>query len=236
VVLLDSTKNFKGSFSPEVKIQTQKELFVEISSVTDLVFRLKNNSLTLAQKTEFTAIGDQTALSGGYVFAKWKSNKNGRLIPEYFAQIQWADARGLQFKNAVGANLRYAFLRNAKAGLFAGLGGFYEYEKWNYNGVKDELRPPDTSPITQKTVRMNFYLSYKKWFSEKFFLDASFYYQPRFDQFFQSPRLASSTGLNWKISKYLQLGTQYQNIYDVAPIVPINNWFHRFTSAFSVNF
>lgn len=236
-VLLDSARTFKGSFTPEVKIQTQKRLLVELNSLIDLVFRMgENNSFSVAQKFEFTSFGKERVLSGGYVFTKWKSHHGHRWTPEYFSQVQWADARGLANKVAVGANMRLSVFREKKHGLFAEAGGFFEREKWNFNGVPDERLPPDRTPVVNRFWKANFYLSYKSWLTEQFFVDLSLYYQGRFDHLFSRPRLASSSEVAWQLTQYLQLGIRYQNIYDAAPVVPIDSWFHRFVTAFSVSF
>ena len=234
VVLLDSTQRFRGSFTPEVKIQTQRETLVEITSITDVAFRVKGSSVVLAQKTEFTAFGDETALSGGYLYGKLRNRKDGHLMPEYFGQLQYADARGLNLKYAVGANLRYALRRRIGSGIFIGAGPFYEWERWNYRGVREELRPVDQSPVISEGLRFQVYGSWKQRFGEKYVLDVSVYHQSAFDEIFTSPRLGSSTALSWQISRYLRFGGRYQNIYDPEPVVPIRRWFHRFIMAFSV--
>lgn len=236
VVLLDSSKQFKGSFTPEVKIQTQKELLVEISSLTDLVFRIKNNSLLVAQKFELTAFGGERALESGFLFLKWKANKERRWMPEFYSQVQWVNGLGLNFKSATGINIRHAFSRMPQKGLFGGIGFFYEHEKWNYNGVEDTLLPSDQSPIIVNNLKINLYINYKKWFADKFFLDIGGYYQARFDTLFETPRLAVSIEFSWQITRHLQLLTKYQPIYDFQPIVPIAKWFHQFSTTFSLSF
>lgn len=236
VVLLDSSTNFKGSFTPEVKIQTQKLLLIEIASQTDLVFRIKNNSLVVAQKFELTAFGEERALESGFFFIKWKANKEKRWMSEYYSELQWAEGLGLKYKTAVGFNIRHAFFRMAKRGLFAGVGVFYEHEKWNYDGVKEELLPIDRSPIPTNYLKTNWYINYKKWVADKFYLDISGYYQARFDELLKNPRLALSSEFSWQFQSHLQLITKYQPIYDFRPIVPINKWFHQFIITFSLTF
>ncbi|MEM1120507.1 MAG: hypothetical protein AAGJ18_08650, partial [Bacteroidota bacterium] len=129
-----------------------------------------------------------------------------------------------------------AFLKNPQNGLFGGLGGFFEYERWNYNGVKAELLPLDQSPIEVNSWKANAYLNYKKWFAEKFFLDVGLYYQTRFDRLWSRYRIAISTEFSWQMTEHVQLLVRYQPLYDKAPIVPIRQWFHQFTTTFSLNF
>lgn len=234
VVLLDSTRQFKGTFSPEVKIQTQKKLLVELNSLADVALRIKQNSLILAHKMEFTSVGGDIALSGGYFYAKFKGRKQYRLMPETYALLQWANARGLELGYSLGGNLRYAIRRQTRSGVFIGLGTFYEYEKWTYRGVRAELLPLDQAPIITNTLRFNAYVSWKQWLGERYVLDVSLYHQAGFDRIFRAPRLASSTAFSWQISEYLRLGARYQNIYDPEPVVPIREWFHRFVTAFTI--
>ncbi|MTB51241.1 hypothetical protein [Lewinella sp. W8] len=234
IVLMDSSRQFRGTFSPEIKIQTQKDLLVEVSSLADVALRIKENSLVLAHKLEFTSVGGNVALSGGYFFSKFKSRKGHRWMPESYAQLQWANARGLELGYGVGANLRYALRLQQRSGLYVGAGVFYEYEKWTYRGVRDELLPVDRTPILTRAVKFNLYGSWKQWFGDQYFLDLSVYHQARFDELLSGARLGSSTAFSWQISQYLRLGARYQNIYDPDPVVPIRNWFHRFVTAFTV--
>ncbi len=235
-VILDSTKSVKGSITPELKIQTQKKTLVEITNLADLSVRVNRNYFSVANKVEFTSFGSEVFLSGGYLYMKYKNQLDKHFLVEYYGQVHWAEARGMERKYAGGANARLLIVKNSKTGLFAGIGPFYEYEKWNYSAVTDENLPPSTVPIDTMNVKIASYVSYKHWVLERVFIDASVYHQSRFDQVFNKPRLASSTRIGYQISEHLQLVAMYQNIYDFGPIVPIDRWFHRVIGSISVSF
>lgn len=235
-VILDSSKSIKGSITPELKIQTQKKTLVEITNLADLSIKLKKNYLTVANKVEFTSFGSEVFLSGGYLFLKYKNNLDKHFTLEYYGQVHWAEARGMERKYAGGVNARLKIIKNPKTGLFIGAGPFYEYERWNYNGVPDEKLPTNLTPIDTMNVKFGMYISYKHWIFDKVFLDLSAYHQARFDEIFYRPRLATSSRVGYQINTYLQFVVMYQNIYDYKPIVPIDNWFHRVIATIAVSF
>ncbi|MDZ4713838.1 MAG: DUF481 domain-containing protein [Cytophagales bacterium] len=235
-VILDSTRKVKGSITPEVKIQTQKELLVELKNQADITMRLGRNNLTLANKVEFSKFGDDVFLSGGYVYAKFKENFDKRLAVEYFGQLHWAEARGMDRKFAAGAALRIKFIKKTKTGFFFGTGPFYEYEKWNYRAVLNENLPLDVTPITNRLIKSSTYVSYKHWVGERIFLDLSLYHQAEYSKLFTTPRLGSSVRISYQLTSHLQLVGIYQAMYDFTPVVPIDNWYHNANVTLAISF
>lgn len=142
-VIIDTTKFIKGSILPDVKFQNLKENLIELENQSDITFRFKKQAFTFANKVELSKFGKQTFLSGGFVYLEYRRIMESKWVLEPYAQVQWAEARGLALKYATGMNLRYRILANESMGIFAGSGPFYEYEDWNYRGVKDELLPLD---------------------------------------------------------------------------------------------
>lgn len=235
-VILDSSKSIKGSVTPELKIQTQKKTLVEMTNMADLSIKVKDNYLTVANKVEFTSFGGEVFLSGGYLYAKYKNELDKHFVIEYYGQVHWAEARGMERKYAGGLNARFKIIKKPKTGLFIGMGPFYEYERWNYAAVSDELLPVDLTPIDTANVKLGTYISYKHWVLDKIFLDFSAYHQSRLDEVFSSPRLATSSRLGYQISEHLQFVAMYQNIYDYSPFVPVDRWFHRVIGTIAVSF
>lgn len=234
-VILDTTKHVKGSITPDFKFQTQKETLVEFENLADLTFRLGKNALTIANKIEYSKYGKEEYLSGGYIYIEYRFVKEKVFIPEFFGQIHWSEARGLEHKYAGGVYGRFRISYKPNFGIFAGIGPFYEYESWNYNGVVDSLIPTNPQTINQETLKLASYVSYKQKITERVNLDISIYYQSRFNRF-DLPRLASSSKIGYQLTQHLELVLIYQNIYDYKPIVPIDPWFHRFIASVSVSF
>ena len=146
---------------------------------------------------------------------------------EPYFQMHWNEVRGLDRKYAVGGNLRWRLIFKPTTGLFAGIGPFYEYERWDYRNVEEELIPPDARPVETNLIRFGSYLSFKKHFANHL-LDVSFYLQDRVLAPFKSARLGSSIRMTFNVSKMLGLSLLYQNIYDPRPLVPINKLYNDF--------
>ena len=167
VVIFDTTKQFKGSFSPSLEIKTQKQLYLEITNRTDVAFRFGKHGVTIANKFELTKDGPQTIISGGFVYGKFKTFYDNPFVLEHYVQYQWAEARGLDKKYAIGSNLRYKILKNKKGGFFVGIGPFLEHELWTFRGVPNDRLPIVTNDREYDTWKLNVYVSVKRFFQIK---------------------------------------------------------------------
>tara|TARA_R110000737_G_scaffold351559_2_gene394203 strand:+ start:10100 stop:10927 length:828 start_codon:yes stop_codon:yes gene_type:complete len=235
-IILDTTRHFKGSVAPSVQLRRQKNNYTEISNTADLVYRFKSHAITVANKFELTKDGDDVVLSGGFIYARYKTFYDNPLIMEYYAQYHWADVRGLQEKYAAGANVRYKFYKNVKGGLFAGAGPFLEREKWNFEGVRDDDLPPDTSPVKTDALKFNLYISSIRCITEKIEIQNAVYLQNKFTDAFNQPRLAASLGVLLSITEYIGVGFQFQTIYDYRPIVPIDKFYYNTFTQLEITF
>jgi len=120
-------------------------------------------------------------------------------------------------------------------GLFVGSGPFYEYERWNYNGIKDSFEKGATGSVETQLVKLGTYVSYKWKLSDRFFMDVSAYHQSKFNSLFSTPRLASSSALIYSINDNIGFVLKYQQIYDYKPTVAIDKHFHRFLLSVSIS-
>ena len=112
-------------------------------------------------------------------------------------------------------------------GLFCGTGPFYEFERWNYKGVKDALLPTDLTPVEQQSIKLGTYVSFKWFTNKKIDIDLSLYHQSRFNELISTPRLASSSSITYNFTNNIGLILSYQNIYDFKPLVPIDKLFNK---------
>lgn len=236
-VILDTTRIIKGTFLPGFKYQNLREELIEIENKADMSVRLKKNGLTLANKISISRFGGQTILSGGYVYGEYRRIYDQPITLETFGMVHWLDPRGMERKYALGINARWRMIRKQKIGLFGGVGPFYEYERWNFNGISDTgLIPPDESTREMENIKFGTYLSLKFAPFDAIFLDASLYHQSRFDEVFTRPRIATSSRIRYNFTQYLGLALTYQNIYDPNPLVPIDKLFHKVDLGISITF
>lgn len=236
-LILDTTKNFKGSIIPDFQFQNQKKDLLEFENTANISFRINNNNaFTIANKIELSKYGKETLLSGGFVYLEYRRIFENKHVIEPYIQVHWTEARGLDYKFASGLNYRYRLLYTNNLGLFLGTGPFYEFERWNYNGVDDELLPSDLTKIEKENIKLGSYLSFKWFTNHKFDFDISFYHQSRFDELFSTPRLASSSSVTYNITDNIGLILRYQNIYDYKPVVPIDKLYNKIIFTIEVAF
>ncbi len=237
-VILDSTKNLQGSILPNLEFQTQKKDLLEFENYADLSFRAgKHHAFTIANKVELSTFGKETLLSGGYLYAEYRNILDKKLALEPYSQVHWAEARGLEFKYAGGINLRWRAITKDKIGIYAGLGPFYEYERWNNDGIAPENTTAQNAvPVKSEKIKLGSYLSIKYNPFQAISFDLSAYHQAAFNNIFYKPRLASSSGATWNISEHFGLSAIYQFIYDYSPLVPIRKDFHKIIFGFEVSF
>ncbi|SFB31681.1 hypothetical protein [Algoriphagus aquimarinus] len=236
-VILDSTKRVQGSIVPDLKFKNLKENLFEFENTADLSIKFKKNAVTFANKIELSRFGNQTLLSGGYVYAEYRKITETKIAIEVYNQVHWAEARGMEWKYAGGVNLRLRMVTKPNIGFYLGIGPFYENERWNYKGVSDDVSiPVGPVPIINENIKLGSYASLKYAPFEKIFVDISLYHQARFDELFSSPRLASSSRVTYKFTEVLGLSFIYQNIYDPNPVVPIDKLFNNVTLGVTISF
>ncbi|WP_375578903.1 hypothetical protein ABWH96_18070 [Marivirga tractuosa] len=236
-VILDTTKHVKGNIVPSFQFQNLKEDLIKFENTADFSLLFEKNAMTIANKVELSRFGDETFESGGYLYIEYRRIQD--TLPfalEPYFQAHWNEVRGLDRKYAAGFNLRWRVLYKKNSGIFAGIGPFYEFERWDYRGVPDsETIPNPANPITNELVRLGSYISYKQRLADKFLLDFSIYYQDDIQSLFDTPRAGSSSRITYKLTQYLGLTLLYQNMYDPSPVVPIDELYHNVTFSFSIN-
>ncbi len=235
-IVIDTSKVIKGNFTPSFRYRNLKEDFLELGNTADLSIRLKNHAFTFANRVEYSFLGNEQILSGGFLYLEYVNLLSKKIALEPFYQMHWRDPRGLESKYAGGLNLRWKILATESAGLYLGLGSLYEFERWDFRGVPEEALPIELSPIEIERFRGTSYISYKQKFGDIFDLDISGYYQPTYSDPFKDYRLASSFELTYNFNQYLGLRLLYQNIYDSTPLVPIDKLYHDVNFGVTISF
>jgi hypothetical protein len=235
-IVIDTTQRIKGDFAPNFRYRNLKKNFIELENTADISVLIKNHAFTLANRIEYSALGSENISSGGFIYVEYQNLKSKKFAPEPFFQMHWNEIRGLDRKYAGGLNIRWrAYVKN-KTGLYFGLGSLYEYERWNYSSVPDELLPTDQTAIKVNRIRGNAYISFKQNFKDFLELDISGYYQPYFAFFRDSYRLAGSFEISYDFTKHLGIRLLYQNIYDSSPLVPIDKLYHDINIGVTIAF
>ena len=234
---LDTSRKTAGMISGRFNQQTQKYIVTQIGSRFEFARRLnKVHVLTLAGNFQVVRNGNENVLTGGYVFGRFRNRITRKIFPEYMAQYQWFESRGLEQKFAITANMRYRFVRTEKLTLAAAMGFVGEYEKWNYSGVPDEKLPTNTNPKEVFNPRFNSYVSYDQIISDQINVNASVYYMHRLDFELSRKRLGFFTRMNFKFTNHISYAVTIKLMHDYQPIVPVSPTWYIFTNEVVFNF
>ncbi len=230
LIPVDTHQHYSGVLAGSFSSQTQKSTVNQLVARAEVAMRIKKNILTLANNTQLFTNGSETVLSGGYLFARFRKDITRSLYPEYFAQYQWLEARGLESKLALTANMRKRIFRDERLILATGAGFLLEYEKWNYMGVANERLPANTNAVEVVNPRFNCYFSYNQSFKKLINIDAAVYYYLNLVPNLARPRVGAHLRMGYRINKHLMYNLNLRAMNDYDPIVPVNSLWYNFNN------
>jgi hypothetical protein len=232
----DSAQPYRGSVSGSFMSQKQKDVFFQLNQRADFAMRIKHASLIVANNFDIIRNGDETVLSGGFAYAKLRRFVERKAMPEYFAQYQWFDIRGLDQRMVLGANMRFRLLHSRTDAFYVAAGAMLEYEKWNYTAVPDHRLPASRTPEEVLAPKWNVYASFDHDITKNILLDVGLYYQTRILPAFEYTRIANHLRVGWKVNRHIMLSGVIRVIYEYKPIVPVDTWWYRVSNELTYRF
>ncbi len=239
MIPIDTNRKNAGVISGSFSSQTQKVVVNQFALSSEFAHRFINNNIfTIAENFSLLLNGDETIVSGGYVFARFRPKINRQVYPEYMLQYQWREARGLEHKVAATCNARYRFYRDEKITLAFAAGGIMEYEKWNFTAVPDKTLETitNTTPVDVYNLRLNGYISYDHEINSRVKLDIGAYLNFRPDPTLFRTRYGMHALCSFRITKNLEYRVNLRTMYEVQPVVPVTNLWYQFFNALVLNF
>ena len=193
-------------------------------------FHKKNNanvSILLSNKRAFTLLnqieiatsGNTVNVSNGFVHTEYRYLAKPRWEIYPFTEAVWVPSRGLLLRIASGVQSRYRLIQSEHFIWTGGIGFFYEYEKWNMDGVPNLVVPNETR--IQQTIKARLAMGVKILFTEKWNFTTSGYIHSRLDSNVANPRFAYSFDLKHHFTNHLGVWLSYQAIQHTKPIFPI---------------
>ena len=230
---IDSTKTIQGSLQPELDFKTEKENVLTFKNTANLNLLIERKRIiNLINKFEFSSYGKKITVSGGYVHAEYRYLLHHAFEVYPYIESQWAGSRGMTFKISSGLQSRYRLVNSAHCLMFAAIGVFYEFEKWEY---------PDP-PAGTATHAYSRYIKHHLSFSIKCKLGTHWdiittgIYQARPDSYFKTPRFGAAVDLAYHITPKIGLNCAYRLIYDTAPIVPVRKNYTTINAGINIAF
>lgn len=222
-----------------LSLDKQKRDLIEFSSQMENDFFFKKNSLVwivLAQ-TDASFNGGSVLENNGYFQTRLRDNDKRRVYPDYYIQYQWNGVWGLQNRGLAGCNARFKFWEDKTDDLYAGIGFFYEYEKWNPT-LSAFAFAEDSLTVVYRTIpRLN--LTAKTAFKISDGIDFSgstFVQFPMNDQFtnFMNPRWFIDLKLFCELTKHVAVVINYDHNFDAYRPLPIDTYYYNANVGFQL--
>ena len=230
---IDSTKTLQGSLMPILDFKTEKEDVLTFKNTANLNLLINcNRVINVINKFELSTYGSQVILSGGYVHMEYRYLLDHAFEVYPYAESQWAESRGMNYKISTGLQSRYRLLNTQSSLMFAAVGLFFEYEKWEYPAPDNVEATYDYS----RSIKSHLSLSYKLRIGEKWELTTTAIHQTRPDSTFKEARYGGAIDLKYNITPTIGILGTYRLIYDSAPIVPIKKDYHSLEVGLNISF
>lgn len=230
---IDSTKTIQGSLQPVVDFKTEKENVLTLKNTANLNLLIKKSRvINLINKLEFSTYGKKITVSGGYVHAEYRYLLHHAFEVYPYVESQWAGSRGMTFKISSGVQSRYRLVNTEHCLMFAAVGLFYEFEKWQYPdppaGISDYAY--------SRSVKSHLSLSFKYSLGEHWELTTTAIHQAKPDSYFKSARFGGAVDLAYHITPKIGIRSTYRIIYDTSPIVPVRKDYNTVDAGIDISF
>lgn len=230
---IDSTKTIQGSLQPVVDFKTEKENVLTLKNTANLNLLIKKSRvINLINKLEFSTYGKKITVSGGYVHAEYRYLLHHAFEVYPYVESQWAGSRGMTFKISSGVQSRYRLVNTEHCLMFAAIGLFYEFEKWQYPdppaGISDYAY--------SRSVKSHLSLSFKHSLGEHWELTTTAIHQAKPDNYFKSARFGGAVDLAYHITPKIGIRGTYRIIYDTSPIVPVRKDYNTVDASIDISF
>ena len=230
---IDSTKTIQGSLQPVVDFKTEKENVLTLKNTANLNLLIKKSRvINLINKLEFSTYGKNITVSGGYVHAEYRYLLHHAFEVYPYVESQWAGSRGMTFKISSGVQSRYRLVNTEHCLMFAAVGLFYEFEKWQYPDPPAGI----SNYAYSRSVKSHLSLSFKHSLGEHWELTTTAIHQAKPDSYFKSARFGGAVDLAYHITPKIGIRGTYRIIYDTSPIVPVRKDYNTVDAGIDISF
>ena len=212
---IDSTKSIQGTILPVLDFKTEKKDVFTFKNTANLNLLIKNKHvINLINKLEFSTYGNEVTVSGGYVHTEYRYLLHNAFEVYPYVESQWAESRGMKYKVSTGLQSRYRLINSAHCIMFATVGVFFEFEKWE--------QPFFTGTYAcSRSIKSHLSISFRHRLGENWELTTTAIHQEKPDSYFKKARFGGAIDLKYKITPTIGIRGAYRIIYDTAPIVPV---------------
>ena len=187
--------------------------------------------INLINKLELSTYGKKATVSGGYVHVEYRYLLSRAFEIYPYAESQWAESRGMEYKISTGLQSRYRLVNKEKFLMFAAAGLFYEFEKWD-----DPSPNPARLHAYSRSIKSHLSVSCKHHIGDHWELTTTAIHQAKPDSYFKAARFGGAVDLNYNITPKIGINGAYRLIYDTDPIVPIRKTYTTAEAGLNISF
>ena len=229
---IDSTKTIQGSLQPVLDFKTEKENVLTLKNIANLNLLIKHKRVVnLINNLEFSTYGKKVTVSGGYVHVEYRYLLSRAFEIYPYAESQWAESRGMKYKISTGLQSRYRLVNKEKFLMFAAIGLFYEFEKW-----EDPSPAPARLHAYSRSIKTHLSVSCKYHLGDHWELTTTAIHQTKPDSYFKAARFGGAVDLKYNITPKIGINGAYRLIYDTDPIVPIRKTYTTVEAGLNIAF
>ena len=230
---IDSTKTIQGSLLPVLDFKTEKENVLTLKNTANLNLLIKHNRvINLINKLEFSTYGKKITVSGGYVHAEYRYLLHHAFEVYPYVESQWAGSRGMTYKISTGLQSRYRLVNSENCLMFATVGVFFEFEKWE-NPSTDNIAEPYAY---SRSVKSHLSVSFRHRLGDHWALTTTAIHQAKPDSYFKKARFGGAVDLKYNITPMIGIRGTYRLIYDTSPIVPVRKDYNTVDAGIDLSF
>jgi hypothetical protein len=229
------SKNYilSGTFS--FNSDKQKNNMTEFNSNFEYDRIFSNNYVFISSiKNDLTSNGANFIQNEGSTQLLYRDNDKRKFSPEIFLQYQWNGAWGMENRFLQGVNLRERWLEKSGFDFITATGIFREVERWNWNGVSENLIPTDAAVIEKDLFRFNTYIKSGIQIAKNIDFSAITFLQFPLNEDFVKPRWFWDCNLNFYMSRNLNFQIHYDHMYDTNRVVPISNYYYSISTGIQI--
>jgi len=222
-----------GSFSHD----KQKKSINDAECYIELLQKAKNSYAgVLVGQLNTVLSGKEIIQNEGFFQLRYRDLDTRKTSMETYIQYQWNGLWGMQERKLAGMNVRQKLFDKKSGDFYAGLGGFYEMENWNYKGVEDTARYSGFAPVQQNRMRINSYVKVAKKLFKNCEIIAESFVQANAFSLANNPsvRWFLLGRINYNASEKIQLSFNYDHIYNQSPPVPVKKLYAGYGFHFNV--
>ena len=230
-------KKWEGVSGISVSTDKQKRNLIDINSNFELNYNTKSHRVLFGiLRNDAVFNGKNTIQNEGMFHVRFRDKDYRKYSIEEYIQYQWNGAWGMDYRYLGGLNFRVRWIEKKNFDFYTGIGLFKEWEKWNWNGVKENLLPTILDNKLRSVYRLNNYVKLSAKLNKSIDFTTTSFLQFPLEGAFWKPRWYLEANFYVNTSKHTNFVFHWDHIVDDNKLVPIESFYYGFSTGLQINY